>query len=61
VPQGTISSTSFPGNAREGAARNLLFHPFRILVTLGPGKEGVQGEVGDDERHHAVELPDSTK
>ncbi|GEM_PF-1578809 len=22
-------------------ARNLLFHPFRILVTLGPGKEGV--------------------
>jgi len=29
-------------------ARNLLFHPFRILGTLGPGKEGVQGEVGDD-------------
>jgi len=23
--------------------RNLLFHPFRILVTLGPGKEGVHG------------------
>gem|GEM_PF-5633691 len=21
--------------------RNLLFHPFRILGTLGPGKEGV--------------------
>jgi len=27
---------------RDLAARNLLFHPFRILVTLGPGKEGVQ-------------------
>jgi|GEM_PF-3786994 len=26
---------------KEVAARNLLFHPFRILVTLGPGKEGV--------------------
>jgi len=25
-------------------ARNLLFHPFRILGTLRPGKEGVQGE-----------------
>jgi len=24
-------------------ARNLLFRPFRILGTLGPGKEGVQG------------------
>jgi len=23
-------------------ARNLLFHPFLNLVTLGPGKEGVQ-------------------
>gem|GEM_PF-288773 len=26
---------------RRPTARNLLFHPFRILVTRGPGKEGV--------------------
>jgi len=33
-------------------ARNLLFHPFGILVTLGPREEGVQGEVGDESGHH---------
>ncbi|GEM_PF-1484707 len=26
----------------ELIARNLLFHPFTPLATLGPGKEGVQ-------------------
>jgi len=31
----------------------LLFHPFRILVTLGPGKEGVQ-LVDSDGRFHVL-------
>jgi len=37
------SKSSFDNRGRTYlTARNLLFHPFRTLGTLGPGKEGVQ-------------------
>lgn len=40
------------------AARNLLFHPFRILASLGPGKERVHCSA--TARWHGVVRPCGT-
>jgi len=37
-----VMAEKVPWIKAQRTARNLLFQPFGILVTLGPGKEGVQ-------------------
>jgi len=46
----------FPRPRPGGAARNLLFHPFRILGTLGPGSEGVQLYIEDDDMNAHADI-----